>query len=79
MEIKSVRERLQVNDADLTQSSFVNVALPRSSFTDVNLSAAVFADVNLSNVSITEANLTGMRINGVLVSDLFQAYESRGK
>jgi uncharacterized protein YjbI with pentapeptide repeats len=55
------------------------VALQRASFTDVTLSEATFTDVNLSNASITDSNIGGMRINGVLVSDLFQAYESRGK
>jgi hypothetical protein len=32
--------------------------------------------VNLKNVEISQANLKGMSINGVLVSDLFDAYYS---
>jgi uncharacterized protein YjbI with pentapeptide repeats len=89
MEIKSVRERLEVHDADLTESrfldakllnsSFVNVALQCSSFTNINFSDTTFADVNLTNVAITDSNLAGMTINGVLASDLIQAYESASK
>ena len=84
-QIENVREQLLVHNADLTasrfsdaqleNSSFVNVALQRSSFTDVNLAGASFADVDLSDVCITDSNVSGMRINGVLLSDLIRAYE----
>ena len=30
-----------------------------------------------TNVCITDSKLSGMKINGVLMSDLIQAYESR--
>lgn len=41
---------------------------------DVALSGATFRNVNLAEVSVVDAELAGMRINGVLVSDLFRAY-----
>jgi len=50
----------------------------RSSFCDARLSEASFVDVNLANASIADSNLTGMRINGILVSELIQAYGDRG-
>jgi uncharacterized protein YjbI with pentapeptide repeats len=84
VELKNSRDQLVVHDSDLAEShisdtklskcSFTNVNLQRSSFRDVNLSDASFTDVNLTNVSISDSNVTGMTINGVLVSDLIQAY-----
>jgi hypothetical protein len=71
-------------NARLPGSSFVAVDLGSAAFDDVNLRNAVFAnvalegasfhDVNLACASIADANLEGMKINGVLVSDLFSAY-----
>ena len=48
---------------------------PKTRFEDANLRNAIFHNVNLSDAMITDANVTGMRINGVLVADLFAAYE----
>jgi len=85
MELKHTRDRLQVHDSDLSESRFSDTRLVRSTFTNVNLKTSSFSDVNLSdiafaeNVSITAANLTGMTINGVLISDLFCAYERGDK
>jgi hypothetical protein len=86
-EIRNVRERLIVHDADLTESSFSdtkleksvfrNMNMHRSSFRDARLSEASFVDVDLANASIADSNLTGMRINGILVSELLQAYKKR--
>jgi hypothetical protein len=36
-------------------------------------------DVDLTNVSIKESNLTGVKINGVLVSELIRIYEKHSK
>jgi uncharacterized protein YjbI with pentapeptide repeats len=84
VEIKAIRERLHVEDADLTESHFSDVQLKGSRFENVSLQGALFSnvslagatitDANLSGVSITDANLEGMRINGILVSDLLKAY-----
>ena len=76
--------RLKYESARFPKSSFVAVDLSASAFEDVNLRDAVFANValtgaafrnvNLANASIVDAKLDGMRIDGVLVSDLFSAY-----
>ena len=81
----NIREILHVHDSDITDSHFANVKLAncrfqnvnfgQSHFTHVNFSEAKFDDVNMMNASITCANLAGMRINGILVSDMIQAYE----
>jgi uncharacterized protein YjbI with pentapeptide repeats len=39
------------------------------------MSNTSFTNLNLENTEISNANLLGMKINGVLVSDLFEAYE----
>lgn len=61
-------------DADLSAAAFADVNLRGASFLDVALSGATFQNVDLADVGISDARLDGMRINGVLVSDLFRAY-----
>jgi len=68
------RQRLEVNDADLSASSFVNVKLTNATFDDINLSGTTINNANLSHLSITESCTAGMTINGILVSDLQAAY-----
>lgn len=77
LEIKSRRETLDVQNANLAQSRFDDVNLRASAFHNVALADATFVDVSFKNVSISDANLTGMTINGLLVSDLIRAYEGR--
>jgi uncharacterized protein YjbI with pentapeptide repeats len=75
--------------AVLAESEFVDTNLERSKFRDVNLRASEFEDVALTgstirnaclgDVSIADANYTGMRIEGILVTDLLRVYrEHRG-
>lgn len=75
--------------ADLAESEFFDTNLQRSRFRDVNLRASEFEDVALTgstirnaclgDVSIVDANYTGMRIEGILVTDLLRVYrEHRG-
>jgi uncharacterized protein YjbI with pentapeptide repeats len=71
----------------LAESEFVDTNLERSKFRDVNLRASEFEDVAftgstirnacLGNVSIVDANYTGMRIDGILVTDLLRAYQGQ--
>jgi uncharacterized protein YjbI with pentapeptide repeats len=67
-------------DCDLSDSVFDDVSLRHATFENVALTGARFRNVNLSQAAIEDANLEGMTINGVLVRELFRAYESqRGK
>jgi len=77
MKLHEVRESLDVANSNLERSQFEDVNLSAAELTDVNLRGAAFTNVNFSNVSIRDANLEGMRIEGVLVSDLFAAYRLR--
>jgi uncharacterized protein YjbI with pentapeptide repeats len=66
----------QVN---LTNARFEESDLTKASFTSVNLSGARITSANLSDVQISYAKLDGMKINGVLVTDLQKAYEAAKK
>ncbi len=65
------------DDVNLSEASFTNVNLAQSTIENANLAGVRINNANLSEVEITNANLIGMTINGVLVSDLFEAYEVR--
>lgn len=81
----AVMTSARFTDTNLNAATFRDVSLANAQFDDVNLSGAVISNANLSRLTITgvtfahsdiqDADLTGMRINGVLVSELFDAYE----
>ena len=87
MKIQNTKETLHATNANLSRSEFDDVNLQEATFTNVNLSKATFTDINFSGAKFSNLNLTdveieacetkGMKIRGVLVSDLFEAY--RGK
>jgi len=55
-------------------STFEDVSRRGARFLDAVLSGATSQNVGLASASIADVKLEGMRINGVLVSDLFRAY-----
>ncbi len=63
------------NDVNLSDSSYENINFSQSTFNNMNMSGVTFSNLNLTNAEIRDANMEGMKINGVLVSDLFNAYE----
>jgi len=68
----------------LAKTAFDNVDLSGSTFDDVNASSVTFSNadlhdarftnVNFGSVEIADSRLSGMRIEGILVSDLIAAY-----
>jgi len=46
-------------------------------FSKGNMSGVSFSNLNMSEVEITDANLEGMKINGILVSDLTQCVREK--
>jgi uncharacterized protein YjbI with pentapeptide repeats len=62
-------------DVGMANTEFDDVALLGARFHNVNLAGARFDDVNLTDVEITNSSLAGTKINGVLVTELFRAYE----
>ena len=67
------------DDVNLQLAKFVDVNLKGASFSNVSLVGAEFKDVNFSCVTIAESNIDGMKINGVLVSELLLAYQQRAE
>lgn len=75
---------LQHEHTALVDSRFVDVDLQRTVFQDVNLRGSVFRNVAftgarlqnvcLGDVDIGDANIEGMKINGILVSELLRVY-----
>jgi len=62
-------------DVDLSKSRLSNVSLREAQFEDVTLANATFRNACFENVSIEDANGVGMKINGILVTDLLSVYE----
>lgn len=85
----AVLTNAKFTDTNLSEAVFYDVSLKKARFNNVNLAEATITNANLSNLSITDvtlahtdiqnADLTGMRINGILVTDLFQAYQLQQK
>ena len=48
-----------------------------AAFDDINLSHAKFNNVNFSHAAIQHACYEGMTIDGILVTDLLQAYREK--
>ena len=74
----------RAENASLAGSEFVDANLEGAKFHDVNLRGAEFSDVALTgatirnaclgDVSIADANYAGMRIEGILVTDLLHVF-----
>ena len=56
------------------QLKFEDCNLTATTFNDCNLTALHINDCNLTDLEITHCNLTGMKIHGILVADLLNAY-----
>lgn len=77
----------RTENASLAGSEFVDTSLEAAKFHDVNLRRAEFADVAftgatirnacLGDVTISNANYVGMRIEGILVTDLLRAFHEK--
>lgn len=65
------------HDVNLSNSSFEDIDLSHSTFSNINMSGVTLSQLNLANVEITDANVEGMKINGVLVTELIGCYEQK--
>jgi uncharacterized protein YjbI with pentapeptide repeats len=45
-------------------------------FTEADLNGSTFEKVNLANVEINDCNIEGLKIDGVLISDLISEYKN---
>lgn len=65
---------VKINGANLSNISIEDAKLNGASLQNVDLSGVKLCNANLSNLSIEDANLAGMSIDGVLVTELLDAY-----
>lgn len=85
MELVDTQDEMHIRNTDLSDSSFEEVDFSAGTFRDVDFSDADFENVILIGTTMRDVTLTGSvlencsyeatRINGVLLSDLFAAYE----
>jgi uncharacterized protein YjbI with pentapeptide repeats len=64
-------------DTNLEQSKFHDVNLRASEFDDVAFTGSTIRNACLGDVSIADANYSGMRIDGILVTELLRVYRER--
>jgi uncharacterized protein YjbI with pentapeptide repeats len=62
-------------DLDLSGSHFEDVSLRNALFENSAFTGATLRNVCLAGVTIEDANFECIRIDGVLVGDLFKAYK----
>jgi len=67
----------EFRDVNLASSRFDDVNLRGAVFTNVALSGATIRDACLADVSIADAGYEGMRIEGILVTELLRVYRER--
>ncbi|MFZ6758414.1 pentapeptide repeat-containing protein [Undibacterium sp. Ji50W] len=79
MEDNKLLQGRNFHNVDLANSNFDQVQLRASSFHSVDMEACRFRDISFVNVTMEACDFTGMRIDGVLVSDMLQAYEESKK
>ena len=68
----------EIRDVNLSASRFDDVNLRGAVFTNVALSGATIRDACLADVSIASAAYDGMRIEGILVTEMLRVYRERG-
>ena len=76
MKLRDVKERLEVHHADLSGSSFDDINMSGWRVDNVNLAGLKVSDANLAGASIKDCRLEGMTIDGILVTELLQAYRA---
>jgi uncharacterized protein YjbI with pentapeptide repeats len=87
MPIDLASGQYRADHASLAGSTFTRSSLEGAKFHDVNLRGAEFVDVALTgarlsdvclgDVTIADANYAGMRIEGILVTELLRVYRQQ--
>ena len=69
--------RVEFDNVNLSDATFNNINMSRVSFHGINFNGATFKAVGLTNVSIDECEVVGLKIRGILVTDMIAAYNQR--
>jgi uncharacterized protein YjbI with pentapeptide repeats len=67
----------QFTDVNLGAAQFVDVNLAGARLEDVSLIGVTIENANCTDLSITHARYDGMRIDGIMVSELLRVYRER--
>jgi uncharacterized protein YjbI with pentapeptide repeats len=68
MRLHRTTEKLNVNDTDLSGSTFNDANLSGTSFNQINFSGAKFNDSNMSGWHVNDVNLSGSRFQNLNLS-----------
>lgn len=68
MKLHRTTEKLDVNDTDLSGSTFNDANLSGSTFNQINFSGARFNDSNMSGWYVNDVNLSGSRFQNINLS-----------
>jgi len=79
MEDSKLLQGRNFHNVDLTGSNFGQVQLRGSNFRSVDMEGCRFADISFKDVLIESSELSGMKINGILVSELLRVYQQAQK
>jgi uncharacterized protein YjbI with pentapeptide repeats len=66
--------RVEFDNVNLSDASFNNINMSRVSFHGINFDGAKFTAVGFTNVTIDDCELAGLKIRGILVTDMMDAY-----
>ncbi|MBT3270234.1 pentapeptide repeat-containing protein, partial [Candidatus Poribacteria bacterium] len=69
--------RVEFDNVNLAAANFHNINMSGASFHGIELQNAKFMHVGLNHVELSDCTLEGTRINGMLVTDLIEAYEEK--
>ena len=69
--------KVSFNNVNLTDAKFRNINMSSTDFFGIEFRNAKFKAVGLDNVDISDCTLEGTRINGILVTELLDAYEKQ--
>ena len=64
----------QFRDVNLEGAQFVDINLKGATFEDIAFTGTVIRNANCSHVSIEDACYEGMRIDGILVTELLSVF-----
>jgi uncharacterized protein YjbI with pentapeptide repeats len=70
MKLHRVKQRLEVNNSDISGSVYDDVNMSGSTIGNVNLAGCTFANVNMSGAVFEDANCSGWKIHDVNLSGL---------
>jgi len=69
--------RVEFDDVCMEDATFNNVNMQRATIHYVNMKGSKISDCHLVDVDVTGGEIDGMKIHGILVSDMMAAYKEK--